>query len=58
MINQFGFNPERLQLWHISASEGAEFTEKIKEYIELLKDIGENPRKQLAYQSKLNEGSK
>jgi len=45
MIEQFGFNPERLQMWHISASEGKEFTERIKEYNELLKDLGPNPRK-------------
>lgn len=48
MAEQFGFNPERLQLWHISASEGAEFTQRIKEYVEELKHLGPNPRKHAA----------
>ena len=43
-IDQIGINPERIQLWHISASEGAEFTEKIKEFVKYLKTLG--PRKQ------------
>lgn len=45
MIAQFGFNPERLQMWHISASEGAEFTARIREYVEVLKKLGPNPKK-------------
>ena len=47
-IEQYGMNPKRFQLWHISASEGAEFTEHIKEYVAELKKIGPNPRKQIA----------
>jgi len=46
-IEQLGYNPKRLQMWHISASEGAEFTEKIKEYINELKEIGPNPSKKI-----------
>ncbi len=37
MLEQIGINPERVQLWHISASEGAEFTSRIKEYVDRLK---------------------
>ncbi len=47
-MRQYGFNPKRFQLWHISASEGAEFTEYIKEYVSELKKIGPNPRKKIA----------
>ena len=41
-ITQLGINPKRVQFWHISASEGAEFTERIKEYVEEIKAIGPN----------------
>jgi F420-non-reducing hydrogenase iron-sulfur subunit len=44
-IAQFGFNPARVKVRHISASEGAELTEIAKEYVEELKKIGPNPRK-------------
>lgn len=55
LIEQFGFNRERLQLWHISASEGAEFTERIKEYYKLLRELGPNPRKNFSSQNVLME---
>lgn len=45
LLKQFGFHPDRLQFWHISASEGAEFTSQIKEYVGTLKQIGPNPLK-------------
>ena len=41
-IKQMGINPMRIQFWHVSASEGAEFTEKIKEYVKEIKKIGPN----------------
>jgi F420-non-reducing hydrogenase iron-sulfur subunit len=41
-ITQLGIHPKRIQFWHISASEGAEFTERIKEYVEEIKEIGPN----------------
>ena len=47
-MEQYGINEKRFRLWHISASEGAEFTEHIKEYVAELKKIGPNPRKQIA----------
>jgi len=47
-IEEYGINPLRLQFWHISASEGAEFTERIKEYVAELKKIGPNTRKKFA----------
>ncbi|WP_457558920.1 hydrogenase iron-sulfur subunit [Candidatus Harpocratesius sp.] len=45
LLEQFGIHPDRIQLWHISASEGAEFTEKIKEYVSHLRKLGPNPMK-------------
>jgi F420-non-reducing hydrogenase iron-sulfur subunit len=53
MIKQYGFNPERFKLWHISASEGAEFTEKIDEFIKKIKELGPNPRKKIAKQENM-----
>ena len=41
-VEQLGIHPDRVQLWHISASEGAEFTERIKEYVEHIKELGPN----------------
>ncbi|WP_457556964.1 hydrogenase iron-sulfur subunit [Candidatus Harpocratesius sp.] len=46
LIEQYGFNPNRVWLRHISASEGAELTEIVKEYVSVLKKIGPNPLKQ------------
>ena len=48
LLEQIGIDPKRFQLWHISASEGAEFTERIKEYIKELKKLGPNPLKEQA----------
>ena len=45
LLEQYGFNPNRVWLRHISASEGAELTEIVKEYVEVLKKIGPNPVK-------------
>lgn len=55
-IAQYGFNPERVQLWHISASEGAEFTAKVNEYLEILHKIGPNPLKAQIAATKEIEG--
>ncbi len=43
-VKQFGFNPKRVRLEHISASEGAELTEISKEFVKELKSLGKNPR--------------
>ncbi|MCF2140335.1 MAG: hydrogenase iron-sulfur subunit [Candidatus Lokiarchaeota archaeon] len=45
LIEQYGFNPNRVWLRHISASEGAELTEIVKEYVKILKELGPNPLK-------------
>jgi len=45
LLEQFGIHPDRIQLWHISASEGAEFTERIKEYVVHLRKLGPSPLK-------------
>lgn len=44
-VAQFGFDPRRVRLEHISASEGAELTEVVKEYTKELLELGPNPRK-------------
>ena len=46
-LEQFGIDPRRLRLEHISASEGAELTEIAKEYVEELKELGPNPQKKV-----------
>ncbi|QEE16973.1 hydrogenase iron-sulfur subunit [Promethearchaeum syntrophicum] len=43
-VKQYGFNPKRVRLEHISASEGAELTEISKEFVKELKLLGKNPR--------------
>jgi F420-non-reducing hydrogenase iron-sulfur subunit len=45
-VKQMGFDPHRVRLEHISASEGAELTEIVKEYVAELKEIGPNPVKE------------
>ncbi len=44
-IKQLGINPNRVWLRHISASEGAELTEIVHEYVAELKKLGPNPLK-------------
>ena len=44
-VHAFGFDPRRVRLEHISASEGAELTEFVKEFVKELKEIGPNPRR-------------
>lgn len=44
-VKAFGFDPRRVRLEHISASEGAELTEVVKEFVKELKEIGPNPRR-------------
>ena len=43
-VKAFGFDPRRIRLEHISASEGAELTAVVKDYVHELKEIGPNPR--------------
>jgi coenzyme F420-reducing hydrogenase delta subunit len=44
-VKAFGFDPRRVRLEHISASEGAELTTVVKEFVHELKEIGPNPRR-------------
>ena len=44
-IKQFGINPKRVRYSFISASEGMELTEIIKEFVNELKELGPNPIK-------------
>jgi len=45
MLGQFGINPKRVKYTQVSASEGAELTEIVKEFVKELKEIGPNPLK-------------
>ena len=42
-LKQFGINPKRVYYTQISASEGAELTEVVEEFVQILKEIGPNP---------------
>ena len=43
MLRLLGIDERRLRLKWISASEGAAFAEEIRLFVELLKELGENP---------------
>ncbi|MHA1145266.1 MAG: hydrogenase iron-sulfur subunit [Candidatus Helarchaeota archaeon] len=43
LIEQLGINPRRIRFEFISASEGAELTELVKEYVEEIREIGPSP---------------
>ena len=42
-LKQYGINPKRLYYTQISASEGAELTEVVEEFVHVLKELGPNP---------------
>lgn len=42
-LKQFGINPKRVKYSHVSASEGIELTEIVKEFVEELNELGPNP---------------
>ena len=42
-LEQFGINPKRVKYTFVSASEGAELTEIVKEFVQELKELGPNP---------------
>ncbi|NYT11724.1 MAG: hydrogenase iron-sulfur subunit [Methanomassiliicoccales archaeon] len=46
LLEQYGFDPERLRLEWISASEGEKFQKTMVEFTETIKDIGPNPIKE------------
>jgi len=43
LVEQMGLNPKRVRFEFISASEGAELTELVKEYVEEIKKLGPSP---------------
>jgi F420-non-reducing hydrogenase iron-sulfur subunit len=43
LLEQYGFNPERLKLEWVSASEGQKFQKTIKDFDAMIRDIGVNP---------------
>ncbi len=47
IIQQFGFEPERLRLRWIGASEGPEFQENMTEFVEKIKELGPSQVKDL-----------
>ena len=44
-LKQFGINPKRVKYTFVSASEGAELTEIVEEFVHELKELGPNPIK-------------
>ncbi len=42
-LKQYGINPKRLYYTQISASEGAELTEVVEEFVHIVKELGPNP---------------
>jgi F420-non-reducing hydrogenase iron-sulfur subunit len=47
-LKQFGINPKRVKYTYVSASEGAELTEIVNEFVKELKELGPNPIKKEA----------
>jgi len=43
IVEQFGFDPERLRLRWIGASEGPEFQQNMTEFVESIKALGPTP---------------
>ncbi len=43
LLKQFGINPKRVKYSFVSASEGAELTEIVEEFVHELKELGPNP---------------
>ena len=54
ILRLLGIDERRLRLKWISASEGAAFAEEIQNFVELLKEIGQNP---LSRNTLLNTGN-
>ena len=54
MLGLLGIDARRLRLKWISASEGAAFAEEVRMFVELLKEIGQNP---LSRNTLLNTGN-
>ena len=46
LLEQYGFDPERLKLEWVSASEGPKFQQTITDFVKLIKEIGPNPLKE------------
>ena len=44
-LEQYGIDPRRVFYTQISASEGAELTEAVEEFVHVLKELGPNPIK-------------
>jgi coenzyme F420-reducing hydrogenase delta subunit len=47
LLEQYGLDPERLQLEWVSASEGVRFQSTIKEFTEKIREMGPNPLKEV-----------
>ena len=46
LLEQYGLDPERLQLEWVSASEGVRFQSTIKEFTDKIREMGPNPLKE------------
>ena len=47
VIDEFGIDPERLQIEWVSASEGDKFAKIVKEMVDKIKKLGPNPLKNI-----------
>lgn len=45
LLDAVGMDPERVRLTFISASEGAQFAQTVKEFVEEIRALGPNPLK-------------
>jgi F420-non-reducing hydrogenase iron-sulfur subunit len=43
LLEQYGFDPDRLRLEWISASEGEKFQKTIKDFTKTIRELGPNP---------------
>ena len=49
ILKTAGLNPERIQMFHCSASEGQRFQQEVTRISEVIRNLGNNPVKQSAF---------
>jgi F420-non-reducing hydrogenase iron-sulfur subunit len=57
LLEQYGLDPNRLQLEWVSASEGVKFQATIKEFTEKIRELGPNPLKEAEKEDPRGEGA-
>jgi coenzyme F420-reducing hydrogenase delta subunit len=43
MLAEVGLEPERLQMYHLSAAMGRRFAEIVREMVDLIRELGPSP---------------